>query len=166
MKPLFLGYDVRQKPIRLDPDDRKIHMHVIGSSGSGKSRFLEWMIRGDLKNRQGFCLIDPHGEIYDAVVAYAARHVLDRDIILLNLSEPGSVVGFNPFRRSPDGDISVQVDRRVTATMHAWGVPNADLTPTLARTLRLIYTVMLEQGLGLPQIQHLLDFNARTVRGF
>jgi hypothetical protein len=166
MKPLFLGYDARKKPIRLDPDDRKIHMHVIGSSGSGKSRFLEWMIHGDLKNRQGFCLIDPHGELYDAVVAYGAHHVLDRDIILLNLSEPGSVVGFNPFRRSPDGDISVQVDRRVTATMHAWGVPNADLTPTLARTLRLIFTVMLEQGLGLPQIQHLLDFNARTVRGF
>ena len=166
MKSLFLGYDARKKPVRLDPDDRKIHMHVIGSSGSGKSRFLEWMIRGDLRNRQGFCLIDPHGELYHAVVAYAAHRVLDRDIILLNLSEPGSVVGFNPFRRHPEGDISVQVDRRVTATMHAWGVANADQTPTLARTLRLIYTVMLEQGLGLPQIQHLLDFNARNVRGF
>jgi DNA segregation ATPase FtsK/SpoIIIE-like protein len=166
MKPLFLGYDARRRPVRLTPKEREIHMHVLGSSGSGKSRFLEWMIRGDLKNRQGFCLIDPHGELYDTVVAYAARHVLDRDIVLLNLSEPGSVVGFNPFRRSPGGDVSVQVDRRVIATTHAWGVPNADQTPTLARTLRLIYTVMLEQGLGLPQVQHLLDFNARDVRGF
>ena len=60
-------------------------MHVLGSSGSGKSRFLEWMIRGDLRNRQGFCLIDPHGELYDATAAYCARHVLDRDLILLNL---------------------------------------------------------------------------------
>src|SRR5277367_6622274 len=40
------------------------------------------------------------------------------------------------------------------------------MTPTLARTLRLIYTVMLEQNLGLPQVQHLIDFNARDVRGF
>src|SRR5580700_2616817 len=166
MKPLFLGYDGKKRPIRLTPEERKVHMHVIGSSGSGKSRLLEWMMRGDLRNQQGFCLIDPHGELYDAVVAYCAHRVLKRDIILLNLSEPDSVVGFNPFRRHPEGDISVQVDRRVTATMHAWGVPNADQTPTLARTLRLIYTVMLEQGLGLPQIQHLLDFNARTVRGF
>ena len=84
MKPLFLGYDAKEKPIRLKPDDRKIHMHVLGSSGSGKSRFLEWMIRGDLKNRQGFCLVDPHGELYDSVVAYAARYALDRDIVLLN----------------------------------------------------------------------------------
>lgn len=166
MKPLFLGYDARGKPIRLKPDDRKIHTHVLGSSGSGKSRFLEWMIRGDLRNRQGFCLVDPHGELYDAVVAYSARNVLDREIILLNLSEPETVVGFNPFRRSEGNDISVQVERRVTATMHAWGVDNADETPTLARTLRLIYTVMVEQGLGLPQTEHLLNFSAKDVRGF
>jgi hypothetical protein len=166
MRPLFLGYDARGKPIRLKPNDRKIHMHMLGSSGSGKSRFLEWMIRGDLKNRQGFCLVDPHGELYDAVVAYCARHVLDREIILLNLSEPESVVSFNPFRKSPAADISVQVERRVTATMHAWGVENTDETPTLARTLRLIYTVMIEQGLGLPQTEHLLNFAAKDVRGF
>src|ERR1017187_7143004 len=166
MKPLFVGYDARGKPVRLKPDDRKIHMHVLGSSGSGKSRFLEWMIRGDLKNRQPFCLVDPHGELYDAVVAYSARHVLDREIILLNLSEPDTVVSFTPFRKSDATDISVQVERRVTATMHAWGVENADETPTLARTLRLIYTVMIEQGLGLPQAEHLLNFSAKDVRGF
>src|SRR5438552_3241331 len=166
MRPLFLGYDARGRPIRIDSRDRKIHMHVIGSSGSGKSRFLEWMIRGDLKNRQPFCLIDPHGELYDATVAYCARHVLDRELILLNLSEPASVIGFNPFRKTPDGDISVQVDRRITATMHAWGVENTDETPTLARTLRLIYTAMMERGLGLPQIEHLLNFSAKDVRSY
>lgn len=166
MKALFIGYDARGRPIRLDPDDRKIHMHVIGSSGSGKSKFLEWMIRGDLKNRQGFCLVDPHGELYDAAVAYCARYVLDRDIILLNLSDPSTVVGFNPFRKQSGGDISVAVDRRITATLHAWGVENADETPTLARTLRLIYTIMIEQGLGLPQVEHLLNFNSRDVRSF
>jgi hypothetical protein len=166
MKPLFLGYDARGRPIRLSPEDRNIHMHVIGSSGSGKSKFLEWMIRGDLKNRQGFCLIDPHAELYDAAVAYCARHVFDRDLVLLNLSEPGTIVGFNPFRKSPDSDVSVDVDRRISATMHAWGVENTDETPTLARTLRLIYTVMMEQGLGLPQVEHLLNFSAKDVRGF
>src|SRR3977135_2969895 len=99
MKPLMLGFDGCARPIHLQPDDRLIHTHVIGSSGSGKSKFLEWMMRQDLKNRQGFCLIDPHGKLYDDVVAYCARHVLDREIVLLDVSSPDSIVGFNPFQR-------------------------------------------------------------------
>src|SRR5262249_53320970 len=137
----------------------------IGSSGSGKSKFLESMIRGDLKNRQGFCLLDPHGTLYNDVVRYCAHKVLDREIITLNLSCPDHVVGFNPFQRASAASISVQVDRRIAATMHAWNVESTDQTPTLERTLRLIYTVMLDQNLALPQIQHLIDFNAREVRG-
>ncbi len=164
-RALLLGYDALKRPIRLDPEDRKIHMHVIGASGSGKSKFLEWMIRGDLKNRQGFCLLDPHGTLYSDVVNYCSHHVLGRDIIPLNLSSPRSIVGFNPFRKADIASVSVQVDRRIAATMHAWNVEGTDQTPTLERTLRLIYTVMLDQNLALPQIQHLIDFNSRDIRG-
>src|ERR1022692_3355686 len=108
MNPLHLGYDALRRPIRLDPDDRKTHMHVIGSSGSGKSKFLEWMIRGDLRNRQGFCLLDPHGTLYNDVVKYCAHHVMGRDIIPLNLSAPSSIVGFNPFQKVNIASVSVQ----------------------------------------------------------
>jgi hypothetical protein len=165
MKPLLLGYDAAERPLHLEPDECKAHMHVIGSSGSGKSKLLESIMREHLKNRQGFALIDPHGTLYDDVVAFCAHRSLDREIILLNVSKPSAVIGFNPFQRAPEGDISVQVDRRIGATMHAWGVEDTDQTPTLARTLRLVYTVMMEQNLGLPQIQHLIDFNAREIRG-
>lgn len=167
MTSLALGYDANGRPIRLDPDDRKIHMHVIGSSGSGKSKFLEWMIRGDLRNHQGFTLLDPHGTLYNDVVSYCAHHpaTLPQNVILLNLSAPTSIIGFNPFQRASTGSVSVQVDRRIAATMHAWGVEGTDKTPTLERTLRLIYTVMLDRNLGLPQVQHLIDFNARQIRG-
>jgi hypothetical protein len=164
MKSLLLGYDALHRELLLKPEQRKTHTHVIGSSGSGKSKFLESMIRGELRNRQGFCLLDPHGNLYDDVLNYCSHHVLDRDIILLNPSSPNSVIGFNPFQRPDHGNISVLVDRRINATMHAWDRPNTDQTPTLERTLRLIYTVMLDQNLGLPQVQHLIDFNAREIR--
>ena len=164
-RSLVLGYDAAGRPIRLDEDERRTHTHVIGSSGSGKSKFLEWMMRGDLKNRQGFCLIDPHGTLYNDVAAFCAHRVLDREIILLNLSRPEHVIGFNPFRQASESSVSVQVDRRINATMHAWGVENSDQTPTLERVLRLVYTVMIEHNLGLPQIQYLIDFNAQAVRG-
>jgi hypothetical protein len=164
MTTLHLGYDALRRPIRLDPDDRKTHMHVIGSSGSGKSKFLEWMIRGDLRNRQGFCLLDPHGRLYNDVVKYCAHRVLNRDIILLNLSAGERIVGFNPFQKASDTSVAIQVASRIAATMHAWNMENTDQTPTLERTLRLIYTVMLDRNLALPQMQHLIDFNAHQIR--
>jgi Helicase HerA, central domain len=165
MKPLLLGYDARERPVVLEPDQAKTHTHVIGSSGSGKSKLLESIMRKHLRNRTGFALVDPHGPLYYDILAFCAHYALDREIICLNVSKPDTIIGFNPFQRAAEGDISVQVDRRITATMHAWGVQATDQTPTLARTLRLIYTVMLEQNLGLPQVANLIDFNAREIRG-
>src|SRR5579864_4093695 len=116
MKPLLLGYNANEKPIHLKPEDARCHTHVIGASGSGKSKFLEHRMREYLKRGQGFTFVDPHGQTYDDIVAYAAHHALDRNLILLNLSKPdGGIIAFNPFRRAPNGDVSVQVDRRVTA---------------------------------------------------
>jgi len=166
MKPLFLGYDACGRPIRIDPEDRKIHTHVIGASGGGKSKFLEWMIRGDLKNRQGFALLDPHGTLYNDVVKFCARFPAEvsKDIILLNLSAGDSIVGFNPFRKATDSSVSVQVDNRITATMHAWDITDTNETPTLERTLRLIYTALLDQNLSLAQARHFIDATKRDIR--
>lgn len=164
LRPLFLGYDAAGRGIRLKPKERQTHTHVIGSSGSGKSKFLEWMMRGQLRNREGFCLIDPHGTLYHDVLKYCAHHVLERKIILLDLSNSHPVVGFNPFKRIADGDVSVQVDNRITATLHAWGMAHADQTPTLERVLRIVYTAMIEASLTLPEARHLIDFENRSVR--
>ncbi len=164
MSSLHVGYDAEGRPLRLSLDDRKTHAHIIGSSGSGKSKFMEWLMRGDITNRQGFALLDPHGTLYDAVAEYCAHTIPRQDVILLNVSKPDSIIGFNPFRKAPSGDVSVQVDRRIAATLHAWNVAHSDQTPTLERTLRLIFTVMLEHNLGLPQVQHLIDFNAHDIR--
>lgn len=164
MNHLFLGFDALGRPIWLSPEEQEAHMHVIGSTRSGKSKFLEWRMRGLLRNRQGFCLIDPHGPLYKAVASYAAHHVLDREIVLLNLAEPDPIIGFNPFQRVEGGDVSVQVDRRIAATLRAWGVRNSDETPTLERTLRLVYTTVIEKNLGLTQARHLIDFDAREIR--
>ena len=161
---IFLGHDAAGRRLELSPEERETHMHVIGASGSGKSKFLELMIRADLDNRQGFCLIDPHGTLYKEVVDYAAHRVLKRDIILLDLSKPEFIIGFNPFRKAANGDVSVQVDRRIRATMHAWGVENADQTPTLERTLRLIFTTLLDLNLSFHEAQYLIDFNAGELR--
>jgi len=162
----LLGFDALNRPIRLSEEDTQTHRYVIGSSGSGKSKFLEWMIRGALRERQGFCLLDPHGTLYEDVVKYCSHEVFRREIILLDLSRPDWVVGFNPFQKELGSqvDTSVQVDRLMTAVMHAWGTPNTDETPTLARVLSLVFTLMIELDFTLPQAQHLIDYEQKELR--
>lgn len=164
MKTILLGHDALGRAVELTGQERETHMHVIGSSGSGKSKFLEQMMRGDLDNRQGFCLIDPHGSLYQDVLHYCSHKVLSREIVLLNLSEPAQVIGFNPFKKAPEGDISVQVDGMIRAITRAWGMPNTDQTPTLERTLRLIFITLVELGLPFHAAQHMLNFGSGEIR--
>jgi hypothetical protein len=164
MKGQLIGYNAAGRPLKVEPSKRTYHHHVIGSSGSGKSKFLEILMREDALSGQGFCLIDPHGTLYSDVIKFCAYRNLNREIILINLSEPEHIVGFNFFSRNRTGDTAVQVDSRILATLHAWGVENADQTPTLERILRLIYTSLLEAELTLPQIAVLLDFSEKAVR--
>jgi hypothetical protein len=160
MKGQLIGYNALGKPLALAPQSRVYHHHIIGSSGGGKSKFLESLMRGDVLSGQGFCLIDPHGTLYSDVLKFCAYRVASREIILLNLSEPQHIVGFNFFTKNATGKTNVQVDNLIQATLHAWDAKNADSTPTLGRTLKVIYTSMLDAGLTLPQIAQLLDFKS------
>jgi hypothetical protein len=55
---------------------------VLGSIGFGKSKFLEYLMRQDLKVRQPFCLIDLHGTLFEKVKRWCAFNAYyDRDII-------------------------------------------------------------------------------------
>lgn len=144
--PLFLGFlqgtelpPEEQQRLSLPRKDRETGLHVVGAPGRGKSRFLEHLIRQAISNREGLCLIDPHGELYHRVLEWCAHlNLTDREIIPLNFSTGEHIIGFNPFI-DRDGAIAAQVDRRITATAKAWGVKNTDETPHLEKWLRCIY---------------------------
>ena len=114
----------------IDRHRAQTHMHVIGSSGTGKSKFLEWLIRQDVKSGRGFCLIDWHGTLYRDVVDYLSVVDPRKPVILLNPSAPRLIVGFNPFIVS-GVNISTAVARRLDATIRPWGMLNTNQTPTL-----------------------------------
>jgi len=169
MSSILLGHDAASRPVYLTAEQRQsTHMHVIGGSGTGKSKFLEWMIRRDIRAGRGLCLIDWHGTLHNDIVRYCAFQDAglegdSRGVVLLNPSQPDFVTGFNPFASS-GGDISVQVSRRVDATIRPWGVTNTDQTPTFARVCRLLYTFMIEEGQTLPNAAALLHYKNRGLR--
>ena len=54
MKAIPIGQDANRAPLFLGSQLREsTHMHVIGGSGKGKSKFLEWMIRQTATQMRG-----------------------------------------------------------------------------------------------------------------
>ena len=63
------GSALFRRRLRLDGQDAKSHMHVMGKSGSGKSRWLAGFYVNLLKAGFSATLIDPHGDLARLVFA-------------------------------------------------------------------------------------------------
>jgi len=102
---LLLGHNTfrgTKKEIRIQRDDRRRHFYVIGKSGTGKSTLLETMIRQDLANGEGVCVIDPHGDLVEAVLPYIPRSRAD-DVIYFNPGDLERPMGLNILEgKTPD----------------------------------------------------------------
>jgi len=155
----------------ITPEARRTHMHVIGSTGEGKSKFLEHMIRQDIIRGNGVCLIDPHGNLYDDVVSWCAskgmlsRGKLNKKILLLNPSLEEWTFGFNPLTVG-SSSISFFVDAMVKAVSKVWGGEDSNKTPRLKRCLTLIFHALAEQGLSLLEALPLIDSENREKRQY
>lgn len=95
--PLVLGendHRNEKRLVTLSNDQRTRHLHLIGSSGSGKSTLLLSLIKQDLEQNQGLCVIDPHGDLIDEVIANVPENRLE-DVIIFDPSDFGHPIGFN-----------------------------------------------------------------------
>lgn len=94
---LVLGENYHQEAsqeVSLSESQRARHIHLIGSSGSGKSSLLLNLIKQDLENNQGFCVIDPHGDLIEAVMENIPEKRI-QDVVLFDPSDAEFPVGFN-----------------------------------------------------------------------
>ncbi len=76
--------------------DRRRHLYIVGKSGVGKSKLLELLIRQDVAYGQGVCLMDPHGDVIDAILDAIPENRID-DVCLIDPSDAEYPVSFNPL---------------------------------------------------------------------
>lgn len=84
-----MGHNVHRgivQPVRVPVQDRLRHMYIVGQTGTGKSTILENLLLQDIHAGRGLCLIDPHGELVEAVLH---QYPLERkeDLILIDLPD-------------------------------------------------------------------------------
>lgn len=81
-----------ERTFGIQTNDRLHHIYAIGQTGTGKSTLLLQMMLQDIKAQQGFCLIDPHGD----VVKELAKSKPD-GLIEWNVADPHCPFGYNPL---------------------------------------------------------------------
>lgn len=158
---LTLGKIVNgQGDLNLPTDVRDKHLHVCGSTGAGKSKFLENLIRQDIKewrkSKCGLLLLDWHGNLYDSLMKWLAWHDFDRPIVPIDLRRQDWVVGYNPLRRREHSAASVIADNIVAAMAYVWGQDGTDQTPLFARWAANVMRALYDGGFTLHQAIDLL----------
>lgn len=159
-KSILLGNEKKTgRDIYIDPKTRTTHMHIIGSTGVGKSKFMEHLVREDILNNNGLCLIDPHGYLYDDIVNWCEtkRFLGRKKILLFDPTEEGQTFAFNPLHVASSTAVSFHVDCMVQACAKVWGGEDTDKTPLLKRCLRVIFHILAEKKMSLLETQYFIS---------
>lgn len=82
------------KPVVFLKKDRARHQYIIGKSGSGKSSLLSYMVRQDIKNGEGLCVIDPHGDLIEDALNYVPKERV-KDVVIFDAGDTDRPMGLN-----------------------------------------------------------------------
>lgn len=74
--------------------DRRQHTYVLGKSGTGKSVLLSNLIIQDIRNGEGVCVVDPHGELVEDLL-HLIPEERAKDVIYFNPADVDYHIGFN-----------------------------------------------------------------------
>lgn len=90
------------KMAKIAEEDRSTHFYVIGATGTGKTKFLEYLIQQDIEKGNGFGVIDPHGDLIEDIKSFLTlkfdltdEEITDR-LIYIDPTDPDYTVTFNP----------------------------------------------------------------------
>ena len=116
---LLLGTRITGEFVMLAPEERRRHLYVVGQTGTGKSTLLLNLIAQDLASGAGLALLDPHGDLAEAVLRYLPRS-RSNDLVYVNPADSARPIGFNPLSRVPDDLKPIVADGVVSAFRHVW----------------------------------------------
>ena len=144
-------------------DDRRRHAYIVGKTGMGKTSLVGSQMSADIGAGHGVCLIDPHGDLADAVLR-AVPNSRTNETIVFDVADPDFAVGFNPLACCDPA----AVDRVTSGVVSAFKKLHDSWGPRLEDTLRNAVFAVVEQGGTLLSLLRLVADEAyrnRTVAG-
>ncbi len=144
--------------------DRRRHMYIIGKTGMGKSTLLENMIYSDIMGGRGVAVIDPHGDLADAVLDFVPSHRTN-EVVIFDPADRNFPVAFNMLENIDPSLNSIVCSGLVGIFKKIYG---DSWGPRLEHILRNTILSLLEYPgttmLGIPRILQDSQFRGRVVR--
>ncbi len=108
-----------RKKFGIKRKDRRYHMYVVGKTGVGKSTLLLNMIRQDIENNEGICVLDPHGDLIEKALKFIPEYRL-KDLIYFNPQHKKQVLYFNPLEVFNHSERHLVVSSLVSVFKKIW----------------------------------------------
>ena len=113
---------------KISEKDRATHFYVIGATGAGKTKFLEYLIRQDIENGNGFGVIDPHGDLIEDIKGFlACRYEQSQDekeisenVVLIDPTDTQFTVTFNPLEKLSNISVPEQAGELISSFKKIW----------------------------------------------
>ena len=146
--------------LRISEAARTAHLYVIGSSGKGKSKFLEYCLYQDIANCRGLGLIDPHSLLVDDLLRLLiTQGILDNSeirnrIIYVNPARTDYIIPFNVLALASEHpyDIAAAV---LEAFRRTWPESLRE-APHFSNVVTAALIVLIENNLTLMHMPRLL----------
>jgi len=87
-------YRNKKTPIYFNRKDRGRHHYVIWKSWGWKSVFIWYLARQDVRNGDGICVIDPHGDLVEDVLSFVPKERA-QDVIVFDPADVERPMGLN-----------------------------------------------------------------------
>jgi len=146
-------------PYKIRIADRYDHMHIIGTTGKGKSKLLEHMIYQDVIFGRGVALIDPHGNLADDVLSYLGlagffkKEENLKRLIYINPSRQDYSPGINLLELQKNEDPAEHANDIIEVFKRCWDLENA---PVFEDVMFNSMMVLMENSLSIIELPRLI----------
>jgi hypothetical protein len=142
-----------RRQVGIAVDDRRRHAYLVGRTGVGKTTLLLNQIYSDLNRGHGVTVIDPHGDLAEAVLGFVPPPRTN-EVIYLDAAERDFPIAFNPLACAEEARLDQVTSGVVSALKRiydSWG-------PRLENTLRnAVFATVEQRGTLATLLQWLTD---------
>src|SRR5205085_2785825 len=115
-----LGIDTQTgQKVAIPKASRLQGLYIIGIQGTGKSGLIENLIMQDIDQQIGVCVLDPHGELIDHVIARLPGKAEEDKVILRDLADYSYPFGLNLFA-CPDPTDDGEIVKTLYQVLHVF----------------------------------------------